>query len=278
MLTPTFSRLAPVLRSSASDVRPGRSIMVRYFKNKQTEVEMLPTVIFVPGFMSHGLGLKAEYLARHCSTKYNYLCYDPEGLAESPSNFKTLQFRDWFEDCQTAIEIAKEEGKGCPGGLVLVGSSMGGWISLKMALDNKALIKGLVLIAPAHNFMWLKYQSWYNECSITDKQKLDSGDCIIFDTAYGEMVIRKEFAEKSRELEFEEKKPIQVECPIRIIHGVEDETVPFERSLKLMEAVVAEDVDLIYRKKGKHRLSEDHDLKLISKTLDDLIEQLKDRV
>ena len=80
------------------------------------------------------------------------------GLAESPSDFKTLQFKDWFEDCQTAIEIAKEENKGCPGGLVLVGSSMGGWISLKMALDNKALINGLVLIAPAYNYMWFKYQ------------------------------------------------------------------------------------------------------------------------
>jgi hypothetical protein len=90
MLPATFSRLVPVLRSSASDVRPGRSIMVRYFKNKQTEAERLPTVIFVPGFMSHGLGLKAEYLARHCSKKYNYLCYDPEGkLALSEFTFSS---------------------------------------------------------------------------------------------------------------------------------------------------------------------------------------------
>jgi abhydrolase domain-containing protein 10 len=65
--------------------------------------------------------------------------------------------------------------------------------------------------------------------------------------------------------------------PTRIIHGVQDETVPFEQSLKLMELLKSDDVDLVYRKTGQHRLSEPEDLKLISKTLDDLLDQLKDK-
>jgi hypothetical protein len=54
--------------------------MVRYFEARQNAAKS-PTVIFVPGFMSHGQGLKAKYLSGHCSAKgYNYLCYDPEGV------------------------------------------------------------------------------------------------------------------------------------------------------------------------------------------------------
>jgi alpha-beta hydrolase superfamily lysophospholipase len=76
-------------------------------------------------------------------------------LGDSPGDQVTLQFSDWFEDCQTAIEIAKAEEP--ESGIVLFGSSMGAWISLKMVLENEDLIKGLVLVAPAVNFMWSFY-------------------------------------------------------------------------------------------------------------------------
>jgi alpha-beta hydrolase superfamily lysophospholipase len=66
-----------------------------------------------------------------------------------------LQFRGWFDDCHTAIEVAKNKDVG--GDLVLVGSSMGGWISLRMVLEIPNLIKGLLLIAPAFNYMWKRY-------------------------------------------------------------------------------------------------------------------------
>ena len=85
MTSPTFSRLVPVIcKSALSEARPGRSIMVRYFKGK---LESKQTVIFVPGFMSHGQGLKAKFLADHCSVRgFNYLCYDPEGLFNIEKN------------------------------------------------------------------------------------------------------------------------------------------------------------------------------------------------
>ena len=83
----------------------------------------------------------------------SYLYYS--GLGDSPGDEESLQFSDWFDDCQTAIDIAKTEEP--EAGIVLFGSSMGAWISLKMALENEELIKGLVLIAPAINFMWSFY-------------------------------------------------------------------------------------------------------------------------
>jgi dipeptidyl aminopeptidase/acylaminoacyl peptidase len=61
----------------------------------------------------------------------------------------------------------------------------------------------------------------------------------------------------------------------RIIHGVQDEVVPFDWSLKLMQLIVSEDIDVIFRKSGQHRLSEPADLKAIAQTLDQLIETLR---
>lgn len=61
---------------------------------------------------------------------------------------------------------------------------------------------------------------------------------------------------------------------LRILHGVEDDIIPFERSMKLMELLTSNDVDLIYRKRGGHRLAEQNDLKLLSQTLESLLEQL----
>ena len=77
------------------------------------------------------------------------------GLNESPGDQSTLEFSHWFDDCQTAIQVAQEES--IHSGIVLVGSSMGAWISLKMVQDNQDLIKGLILVAPAINFMWSFY-------------------------------------------------------------------------------------------------------------------------
>ena len=61
---------------------------------------------------------------------------------------------------------------------------------------------------------------------------------------------------------------------LRILHGVEDDIIPFERRMKLMELLTSNDVDLIYRKRGGHRLAEQNDLKLLSQTLESLLEQL----
>ena len=61
---------------------------------------------------------------------------------------------------------------------------------------------------------------------------------------------------------------------LRILHGVEDDIIPFERSMKLMELLTSNDVDLIYRKRGGHRLAEQNDLKLLSQTLESLLEHL----
>ena len=103
MTAPTFSRLVPVISKYANPGANshGRSVMVRFFKAKTSSVvgSKPPTVIFVPGFMSHGKGLKANHLAGHCVAKgYNYLCYDPEGYYFYDFSIFTrvLYLETWF--------------------------------------------------------------------------------------------------------------------------------------------------------------------------------------
>ena len=91
-----------------------------------------PTVLYVPGFQGSGHGLKSQALIKHCQAKeIRYVCYDPEATGESKVEDRTsLRFQHWFEDAQTAIKHCQSDK------IVVVGSSMGGWISLKMANEN----------------------------------------------------------------------------------------------------------------------------------------------
>merc|ERR1712168_1380154 len=91
-----------------------------------------PTVMYVPGFQGSGHGLKSQALIKHCQSKrVRFVCYDPEGIGESKvENMASLKFQHWFEDAQAAIKHCQSDK------IVLVGSSMGGWISLKMANEN----------------------------------------------------------------------------------------------------------------------------------------------
>ena len=107
----------------------------------------------------------------HCQSKgYDYVCYDPEGVVDlskpgtpedqvALENFESLKFSHWFDDCFTAVQTVKEARPNDP--VLLVGSSMGGWISSKIATKCPETIKALLLIAPSINFMKAKYRLLY---------------------------------------------------------------------------------------------------------------------
>ena len=235
-----------------------------------------PTVLYVPGFGAAGHGTKSQELIKHFQAKgQRYICYDPESRGESPpklEDISTLEFKHWFEDAETAIKAAKSDS------VILCGSSMGGWISLKMANMYPDLIKGLVLIAPAVNFLRKKYQTWYDQAAPEIQKEQDDGKVTIVDSGpFGTLFFMKEFAAKSEELEFDLSKPntLQIQCPVKIIHGVQDDTVPYKQSLQVMEMISTSNVELIYQKSGDHRMQNTEGIDLITRELDDLIAKVK---
>jgi len=230
-----------------------------------------PTVLYVPGFQGSGHGSKSQALIKHCQMKgIRYVCYDPEGTGESKvENMASLRFQHWFENAQAAIKQCQSDK------IVVVGSSMGGWISLKMANENPDVIQALVLLAPAVNFLRPKYDNWYkNLATLEQKQEQDDGKLTIMDPSYGVIPVSKVFVEESVDMELDTSQPLDITCPVKIIHGVQDDTIPFENSLKVMKMISIDDVELIYQKSGDHRLQSDTGLELILRSLDDTLSKI----
>ncbi len=206
-------------------------------------------VVFVPGFMSHGKGLKATHLLGRCrALGCEYVCYDPEGLGESSGRspeeaaeiLSGLEFRHWVENCELALAEARARR------VFLVGSSMGGMIALKMALRHPDRISGLLLIAPAVNTLRRKFDQWREELFDDEaNRRLDRGEVHVFDSDYGPMPVRKAFFDNLAEEELDLSRPLPVRCPVSILHGVRDESVPHTLSLEIMERLEAERVDLV---------------------------------
>lgn len=68
--------------------------------------------------------------------------------------------------------------------------------------------------------------------------------------------------------------PLPITCPVRLLHGLKDEDIPWQISMKVAEHVISTDVDIILRKNGQHRMKEEDDIKLIVYTVEDLIDKL----
>ena len=106
-----------------------------------------------------------HFLQKHCQhTGHRFICYDPENVGESKVNDITqFEFKHWFEDAKTAINHVVEDSETVPN-IILVGHSLGAWISLTMTVSHPELIKGLLLINPPINSLSSTiYQRWFDQ-------------------------------------------------------------------------------------------------------------------
>ena len=102
-----------------------------------------------------------------------------------------------------------------------------------------------------------------------------SGDIHFYAHSYGDALLKKDFAEDSRAHELSlDKDSLEIECPVRVIHGLLDKEVAADQSLKLTHALQSSDVDLIYRKEGLHKAEEPPDIQLIINTLDRMVKDV----
>ena len=222
--------------------------------------------------MSGKDGEKAEHLESHCtSLGRTFVRYDPTCIGDSEGSMETVQFRDWVDN---AAKMLVEQ---CDGPTVLVGSSMGGWISLLLASrkEFKHLVKGLVLVAPALNFFRPYYHQMVKELSLEQQAKLERGEMVAVEDEYGITYLRKSFADATAELELDLSKPLEVSLPCRILHGARDATIPFKKSAELMEQLIGNNVELVVRKDAEHRFSEPKSLQVLTQNLEDVMRDIE---
>jgi pimeloyl-ACP methyl ester carboxylesterase len=215
-----------------------------------------PAIVFLPGYMSDMAGGKAcavfdwaQANGRAC------LLLDYSGCGESEGAFADGSLGRWREEVLALIEAELD------GRVVLVGSSMGGWLMLLCGLALGDRLAGLVGIAAAPDFTDWGYGAEH-------KARLRAGETVFDDSPYGydPTPTHPRFwadGEANRVLGGE----IALDCPVRLLHGQCDAEVPWEISLRLAERLRSADVQHTLIKDGDHRLSRYADIALLLRTI-----------
>jgi pimeloyl-ACP methyl ester carboxylesterase len=223
-----------------------------------------PTIVFLGGFRSDMSGSKAGALDAYCAARGQaFLRLDYQGHGESDGAFDDGTVGLWADDAIAAIDALTT------GALILVGSSMGGWIMLEAALARTGRVRALIGIAPAPDFtedlIWGAMDEPARLALETQGRVEETSD---YDGA--SFPITRALIEDGR-TRLRLRAPIPFAGPVRLLHGQRDPDVPWQRSLVLAERLASEDVRCLFIKDGDHRLSRPADLDLLAHTLDELL-------
>lgn len=233
-----------------------------------------PGVVFLGGFMSDMTGDKATTLhAWALRTGHAFLRLDYSGHGRSDGAFRDGTLGRWIEDAWQVVRHAGQSVPGLGGPLVLVGSSMGGWVMVRLAQRLAAeggpqRAVGLVGIAAAPDF---------TEDLLPGKLGGDVMAAVMRDgivelpSQYSDApyTITRALIEDARD-HLVLRGPIALDLPVRLIHGDADPDVPWTQSQKLMAVLAGDDVTLTLVKDGDHRLSTPRDLARLTATVEAL--------
>jgi pimeloyl-ACP methyl ester carboxylesterase len=222
-----------------------------------------PVIVFLPGYMSDMMGSKALALEAWAVREGRaMLRLDYAGCGESDGAFEDGTLASWADDTRMIVEGVER------GPVVLIGSSMGGWIMLLLALALGSQVKGMVGIAAAPDFT-----DW--GFTAEEKSRLAKYGQLERASDYGPepMVTTRAFwasGQANRVLGDD----IALSCPVRLLHGQCDADVPWDVSLRLADRLRSDDVQVTLIKDGDHRLSRPQDLALLERTVAALLESL----
>ena len=217
-----------------------------------------PALLFLPGYASDMAGTKACALDQWAAREGRAMIrFDYGGCGESKGAFEEQTLDSWFGDALRMIDAAE-------GPLILVGSSMGGWLMLLAAIVRPDRISALVGIAAAPDFTDWGY-SKAEKTIIRTQGRLEQP------SPYGDAptLTTRAFWEsgESAKLLGDE---IAIDCPVRLLHGLADAEVPWRNALELVEQLRSDDVQLTLVKDGDHRLSRDGDIALLIAVIESL--------
>jgi pimeloyl-ACP methyl ester carboxylesterase len=220
-------------------------------------------VVFLGGFRSDMTGTKAVFLEDWARARGRaFLRLDYSGHGASSGDFLDGSIGDWVEDAIAAIDALTA------GPQVLVGSSMGGWIALRVARALPERVAGLVGIAAAPDFtedgMWAEF---------SDAQRgglMEKGQVALpSDYSDEPYIITRRLIEDGRD-HLVLRKPLALPFPVRLLQGSEDTDVPVAVAMRLFEHAESPDMRLTLVKGADHRFSDEACLALIARTLEEL--------
>jgi pimeloyl-ACP methyl ester carboxylesterase len=221
-----------------------------------------PTVVWLGGFRSDMAGTKAQAIADWAlATGRAYVRFDYFGHGESSGDFAQGTITRWREDTLAVLEELVE------GEAVLVGSSMGGWISCLVAPAMADRIKALELIAPAADFT---EKLMAPEMTEADRAEMAQTGVWLRPSDYGDPYpITRDLLEDGARWSILPE-PVNVQAPVRILQGGADPDVPWRHALELAQALRSQDVVFTLVKDGDHRLSRPQDIARLIEALEEV--------
>lgn len=229
-----------------------------------------PGVIWLSGLLSDMIATKAAAIAAHGAEKgFPVLRFDYRGHGASGGDFKDASISELLSD---ALAVFDRFAKGAQ---ILIGSSMGGWIALLLALalkerkkageDLSAHVAGIVLIAPAVDMT----RRLMGDAFTTEiRAEIEEKGVYYRPSDYGDPypITKKLIEDGEKHLLLGDIIPLS--CPVHIIHGREDPDVPWELSQELTAWLSEADVDMTFIRDGDHRLSRPEDIAVLLAAVD----------
>lgn len=222
-----------------------------------------PTIVFLPGYASDMTGTKAVMLEEWARDHGQaFVRFDYRGHGDDRANFAQHTLTDWRDDAVAVIDALAQE-NGAP--VVLVGSSMGGWLMLLAALARPERVAGLVGIAAAPDFT-----DWGFDPAQT--ALLATGETLSERSDYGpEPTLTTAAFWRSGQANLLLGDAVDFTGPVRLLQGQADPDVPWQTALTLAERLRSGDVQTWLIRDGDHRLSREEDLALIRRAVEDVI-------
>ena len=223
-----------------------------------------PGVVLLGGYASDMTGTKATVLEAHAAQRgHGFLRFDYRGHGQSSGRFEDGTIGRWRDDALAALDGLTE------GPQVLVGSSMGGWIALMLALARPDRVAGLIGVAAAPDFtedlMWAEFDA-------AQRTTLQRDRVLRLPSEYSDTptIVTMDLIEDGRR-HLLLRAPIPIAAPVRLVHGMRDPDVPYRHALTLADRLEGDDVEVRLIKNGDHRLSADRDLAILTATVDSLL-------
>ncbi|TJZ83087.1 alpha/beta hydrolase [Paracoccus hibiscisoli] len=226
-----------------------------------------PGVVFLGGFRSDMQGAKALHLREWAAAQWrSFLRFDYSGHGESGGAFEEGCIGDWAADALAAITALTE------GPQVLVGSSMGGWISLLIARGHPERVAGLVTIAAAPDFTERGFWAGFSE---EQRGELNRDGQVALPSEYGApLILTRRLIEDGRQRLVLDQ-PLALPFPVRMLQGTADADVPVSWAHDLLDHVSGDDIRLTLVKGADHRFSSPACLSLIVATIEDVVQNVR---
>ena len=233
------------------------------YKQQKTNNKNAKTIVFLHGLMSDKDGSKSISIEEFCvKNGYNFFAFDNLGHGDSTGNFTDYSISSWVDAARRVISLLNLKN------IIIIGSSMGGWLALLLGREKIKNVKAIILLAPAPDFT----QKIWNSLSASERSRIETGEIINIKQSenFNGIPISYNLILGGRDKCLMHNEKISLAVPGIIIHGMEDLEVDYQVSLELAKKIENDYLVLKLLKYSGHRLSSENDLQLINNSIEEL--------